>query len=178
MYAGSDDSTGRSRNVMAFRFLSCGGLYSSTRALRPLINVACNEEMTSSTASVGTSTVENLCVISMAPMSRPDRLVSPAIAPTRSCGRIFAAWPRLTNTRDVAPAGRRCCVGRGDALARRRGTDLGDVLVLVEVVRLVRELDRGQRDLHQVVVVGEGVDDDAELVGVAVLRARPATRRG
>ena len=44
--------------------------------------------MTSSTASSGTSTSENRSAISMAPMSRPLRPVSLAMAPTRSLGRM------------------------------------------------------------------------------------------
>ena len=42
---------------------------------------------------------------------------------------------------------------------------------------LVRQLHRGQRDLHQVVVVGEGVDDDAVLLVVAP-RGSAASQRG
>ena len=41
----------------------------------------------------GTSTSEKRSAISIAPMSRPLRLDSPAIAPTMSCGRIPEARP-------------------------------------------------------------------------------------
>ena len=40
-------------------------------------------------------------------MSRPDRLDSPVIAPTRSCGRMPAARPAPTNSRTAAPWTRR-----------------------------------------------------------------------
>src|SRR6185437_7619602 len=72
---------------------SCRGLYRSTFALRPLMSVFCSALITSSTAESGISTIENLWVISMAPIWRPDRLDSFAMAPTRSCGRILAECP-------------------------------------------------------------------------------------
>ena len=78
----------------------------------------------------------------------------------------------------VAPLGpssssfvrRRGAVGAGDD----RG-DLGDVL---DRVALVRQLHRGERDLHEVELVGERVDDDAVLLVVAVLQRVAAARRG
>ena len=68
-----------------------------------MINVLDKAVITSSAAAAGTSTTEYLKVISMAPICRPDRLVSLAIAPTRSCGRTLAEWPRLTKIRVVSP---------------------------------------------------------------------------
>lgn len=52
--------------------------------------------MTSSALGAGTSTSENFSKISIAPMSRPRRLDSLAIAPTRSLGRTRAARPSET----------------------------------------------------------------------------------
>ena len=54
--------------------------------------------------------------------------------------------------------------------------DLG--LVRVASGRLVRQLDRGQRDLHQVVLVSKGVDDDPEALDVIVTEHRLERRPG
>ena len=93
--------------------------------------------MTSVSADFGISTVENLCVISMAPISRPVTLDSLAIAPTRSCGRILAACPSETKIVTGAPllprragalraAGLAVCAGRsrGAAITALVGADL------------------------------------------------------
>ena len=85
--------------------------------MRPLISVPRSASITSSAAPSGTSTNENRSWISIDPTSRPDRLDSPVMAPTRSCGRIPAARPMPTNSRTALPEEARC--GRPLAAAPR-----------------------------------------------------------
>ena len=61
----------------------------------------------------------------------------------------------------------------------RGSADVGDLgLVVVGLAGgLVGELDRGQGDLHQVELVGERLDDDAEAVQVALDQAPRARAR-
>ena len=93
-----------------------------------------SERRTSSAACSGTSTSESRSGISIAPMSRPVRLDSPAIAPTRSCGRTPSRGRRRrTAARRARSAGasprraaRRADAGAGRAPgAVRRGDDAG-----------------------------------------------------
>ena len=158
-----------------------------TVAFRPLIMVALSELMTSFAAGSGTSTSANRWWISIAPMSRPVSPVSPVIAPTRSPGRIPPRGPAPTNSRAVGPPERPA--GRPLAAAGRAGPrpasrsvaepDLRDLLVVVgRPGRLVRELHRGQRHLHEVELVGQGLDHDAEAVQLVAEQALAQRRPG
>src|ERR1700760_4277852 len=60
---------------------------------------------TSSAADSGTSTREKRSAISIAPISRPERFDSPAIAATRSCGRT-PAERAVPQNGGVLPPGR------------------------------------------------------------------------
>ena len=67
-----------------------------TLAFLPLMVVRFMASMTSSTAALGTPTVEKLSVMLIGPISRPLRWVSLAMAPTRSLGRTPSARPSPT----------------------------------------------------------------------------------
>ena len=144
---------------------------------------------TSSAADSGTSTSANRWWISIEPMSRPFRPVSPVMAPTRSPGRIPASRPAPTNSRAAGPpedvAGRAvgatgaAAPGCAAAVLVRPEADLRDLLVVVDrSPGLVGELDRGEGDLHEVELVGERLDDDAEAVEVVPEQALPQGRAG
>ena len=160
-----------------------GGLAALDRACRAA------PAITSSAAPTGTSTSENRSAISIEPMSRPFSPVSPVIAPTRSCGRTPARRPSPTNTawrrRRYAAGPRRAGARRpaarpGPGLPLRPDRDLRDLLLVVGAGagRLVGQLHRGQRDLHQVELVGERLDDHPERGRGRPRAGSPAARPG
>ncbi len=116
----------------------------------------------------------------MAPMSRPLRRVSPAMAPTRSWGRIPEPRPAPMNNFAIGPdpprAGRpwpppapgEPPVRPRVAVASGRHRGFRDLLLVGggRARRLVGQFDGRQGDLHEIEVVGQGLDHDAEGVEV------------
>ena len=145
---------------------------------------------TRSSALHGPPLGSQLPAMSMAPISRPVRPASPVMAPTRSCGRTPASRPAPTKRRVIAgrgppgagrprarPARSR---GRAAAVAVRRARPRGSRPRRPRraPLGLVGQLHRRQRDVHDVELLGQRLDDDAEAVEVAAERsprgARPA----